>query len=238
MKLIYCRSPIFDQVVSLQGGFVSGRFRGGRDNEVLYLIDGVPVNNPSDGRRASTVGIEAIENLEVISGTFNAEYGRVLSGVVNAVTKSGSKEYHGNIETYFGDFYSGNERFYPANNSLSLNGIRDIRGSLDGPVPFTNNKLTFLLAGGASNNDGYLYFPELFKPGTLHIPGAAGEPATFIQSGSGELTSLNDRWDRDLLAKSQPASLCQDNPLVFVPGESQSVDWLQWRFPLRARRDS
>ncbi len=211
----------FDQVVGLQGGVVNGRFRGGRSDEVLYMIDGIPVNSAATGGRAATVGIEAVENLEVISGIFNAEYGRAMSGVVNAVTKEGSKEYHGNLEFYNGDYYSTYSllgfNVYPQHTSPGLDGIRDIRGSLEGPVPFTNNKLSFVVSGGSAKNDGYLngHGRNLFLPNTIHdaeaITAALENPASenpradainaFNITGDQSDAPQNTWWGYDLLTK-------------------------------------
>ena len=52
------------------------------------MIDGVPVNDAFGGVAAvSTLEVESVKDLEMITGTFNAEYGNAMSGVVNAVTK-------------------------------------------------------------------------------------------------------------------------------------------------------
>ena len=75
-----------DQVVGLQAGVVRGHFRGGRDHEVAYLVNGVNVTEAYDLNKAVTVENDAIKEIEVITGTFNAEYGNAMSGVVNAVT--------------------------------------------------------------------------------------------------------------------------------------------------------
>ena len=40
---------------------------------------------------------EAVQDLEVITGTFNAEYGRAMSGVVNMVTRDGGPKFEGSI---------------------------------------------------------------------------------------------------------------------------------------------
>jgi len=78
-----------DQVVSMQPGVVVGHFRGGRSGEVLYLLDGIQVNESFGYGKALDVNPDVVEEVEVITGTFNAEYGRAMSGVVNVVTKEG-----------------------------------------------------------------------------------------------------------------------------------------------------
>jgi outer membrane receptor protein involved in Fe transport len=85
-------------VLSLQAGVTrdedgSIHIRGGRLDEVAYLIDGTYVRNPFDNSLGGNVDVQAIQEMEVISGTFNAEYGNALSGVVNIITKEGTPEY-------------------------------------------------------------------------------------------------------------------------------------------------
>lgn len=100
-----------DDLIQLQTGVVkdaSGEFhiRGGRAGEIAYLIDGVPVTDQYNG--GSSIGLENnwVQELQIISGTFNAEYGQAQSGVINIVTKEGSKEFKGNISIATGDYLS------------------------------------------------------------------------------------------------------------------------------------
>lgn len=93
----------FQDVVSLQSGFTSGsdgslHARGGRAGEVIYLVDGIPVRDPMSGGFSGQVDKYAIQELQVLTGGFNAEYGQALSGVVNIVTKEGGSKYSGRIE--------------------------------------------------------------------------------------------------------------------------------------------
>ena len=97
-------------VVNMQAGVVAGSFRGGRNNEVSYMIDGVPVNDAFGGVSAvSTLEVEAVKDLEVITGTFNAEYGNAMSGVVNAVTKDGNNSFEGSINTNYSTYITNNK---------------------------------------------------------------------------------------------------------------------------------
>mgnify|MGYP003309684069 CR=1 FL=1 len=83
-------------IVGMQAGVVEGHFRGGRNTEVTYLVDGIQIDEVFGGS-SSMLSIEpdVIQDLEVITGTFNAEYGNAMSGVVNAVTKDGSNKFSG-----------------------------------------------------------------------------------------------------------------------------------------------
>ncbi|MFH0990688.1 MAG: TonB-dependent receptor [bacterium] len=93
----------FQQVVALQAGFItdaSGELhaRGGRSNEVVYLVDGVATRDPMSGGMGTQLDKYAIQELQVLTGGFSAEYGQALSGVVNIVTKEGGARYSGRIE--------------------------------------------------------------------------------------------------------------------------------------------
>ncbi len=82
----------FQDVVNLQAGVVEGHFRGGRIGEVAYLVNGIPINDVYSGGIAVEIENNSIQELNVISGTFNAEYGQAMSGVINIVTKEGGQK--------------------------------------------------------------------------------------------------------------------------------------------------
>ena len=82
-----------DDVVNLQAGVVDGHFRGGRQGEVQYQVDGVSVNNAFDNSSSLKIDRSLLQEVQVISGTFDAEYGQAMSGVVNAVLKEGTEEF-------------------------------------------------------------------------------------------------------------------------------------------------
>ncbi len=84
------------QLLVLQAGIIQGtggeiHIRGGRSSEIAYTVNGVSISNPYDGSRSVNIATNAIQELSVVSGTFNAEYGNALSGIVNTVTKGRRK---------------------------------------------------------------------------------------------------------------------------------------------------
>ena len=86
-----------------RGGTIN--VRGGRDNETVIIIDGVVTNNPIDGSTGNaTVANSLIQEIAVLAGGFGAEYGNVLSGVVNVTTKGGSDVYSGSMEAITDEF--------------------------------------------------------------------------------------------------------------------------------------
>ncbi len=106
-----------DQILSLQAGISKGvdgelHIRGGRSNEIAYNINGASAINPFDFGRTVQISTNAIQELSVVSGTFNAEYGNALSGVVNTVTKEGGNKYKGSVSYYTGDYLSSNKDIF------------------------------------------------------------------------------------------------------------------------------
>lgn len=77
--------------------------RGGRVDESLYVIDGMSIKDPLSGNASNVfVTAEAVEEIEVITGGFNAEYGQAMSGVIDVKLKEGSPKYNGGF-TYTTD---------------------------------------------------------------------------------------------------------------------------------------
>ncbi len=105
------------EILDLQAGVVRDaagelHIRGGRTNEITYMVDGVQVINPLYRSSGISIDDQAIEELKAITGTFNAEYGQALSGVVNIVTKKGSDKFSINATAYFGDHLSFDNDLY------------------------------------------------------------------------------------------------------------------------------
>ena len=87
-------------VVNLQAGVINGHFRGGRIGEVQYLIDGVSSNDVYTGEPSMEAEVNSVQEVQVLTGTFNAEYGDALSGVVNQITKIPGDKYDFNFSGY------------------------------------------------------------------------------------------------------------------------------------------
>jgi hypothetical protein len=85
-------------VVSAEGsGGVAGNprinVRGGRDSEVLYIIDGIPQNSILTGDNIAQVSDNAVEQVAFQVGGYEAKYGQAQSGIVNVTTKTGTSRY-------------------------------------------------------------------------------------------------------------------------------------------------
>ncbi|MDZ7317378.1 MAG: TonB-dependent receptor [candidate division KSB1 bacterium] len=200
-------------LVGLTAGVVDAggiHIRGGRSSEVAYWVDGVASTDAFYNSSTAAVENTAVQELQVISGTFNAEYGQAMSGIINIITKDGGSVYNGEIKGYVGDYVSSDPVYgvlkYVRAETDSLtnkttvysesedpltkfNPTYNLEGSLSGPVPFTNSKLTFFLNGRYYQQDGYLYGREWFLP--CGLPGDSSlvpMQAHHRYTGLGKLT--------------------------------------------------
>ena len=153
--------PVTDlgDVLALQAGIVISpgggiHIRGGRSGQVAYQIDGVPVTDSYDGSSVVEVNQNAVKELQVISGAFNAEYGQALSGVINIVTKDGSNKFSGSVQAYSGDYVSSRTDVFWNIDEITPFNIANIEGSLSGPI--INDKIFFYANLRYYQNLGYL----------------------------------------------------------------------------------
>ncbi len=132
-------------VVAIQRG--AGKeihIRGGRTGETVYIVDGVVVNDPFTGEAGEIIDNAAIEEMELIKSGFDAEYGQVLSGVANIVTKAGTPILMAGLN-YYGDVFLG-----PYNS-----GYNKLGWVLSGPLKFLGKGSTFFLQGNWFDSPEY-----------------------------------------------------------------------------------
>ncbi|MFY9550766.1 MAG: carboxypeptidase regulatory-like domain-containing protein, partial [Thermoanaerobaculia bacterium] len=86
-----------------QGRSLAISVYGATSSENLFLIDGVNTTNVIKGFQGKDINNEFIQEVEVKTGGYQAEYGRNTGGVVNVITKSGGNEFHGGIFGYYND---------------------------------------------------------------------------------------------------------------------------------------
>lgn len=166
-------------VVSAEGsGGVDGNarinVRGGRGNEVLYIIDGVPQNlalGESETFNFSTnnaqVSDNAIEQVAFQVGGYEAKYGQAQSGIVNITTRSGGPKYN-----VFGEVVSSEFTDDFGYNLYSLN--------MSGPIIPGNLKHTAFLSG----ERGWFLDSSPSAVG-VHIPSIGYSSKTLPNNSSG-----------------------------------------------------
>ena len=178
--------------VNLQAGVVDGHFRGGRSNEVKYLIDGMSVNDVFSGNFELEADINTVQEVQVLSGTFNAEYGEALSGVVNEVTKTAHDNYAGSFSAYKGDYVTTRTSLFPNIDHISPSDLQNYEGLLSGPVPGTGKFMKFVMSGRYYYNDGYLYGKRVFNPSDSSNFSANNPAQWYIgATGDGKYVPMN-----------------------------------------------
>ncbi|MBN1302093.1 MAG: TonB-dependent receptor [Melioribacteraceae bacterium] len=85
-------------ILELQADVVDDHFRGGRVGESLYLMGGGSIVNPLNNQRAFRPIVTGLEQVEVYTSGFSAEYGNAQSGVVNMVAREGSNVWETRME--------------------------------------------------------------------------------------------------------------------------------------------
>lgn len=175
------------EVIALQGGVTTDaagnlHVRGGRSGELAYYLDGIEISNALLGS-TPILHKNFISEMSFLSGTFNAEYGNIMSGVVNIVTPEGGRKITSNFE-YTSlmlnsspyrkvDWINPDSATDAHRDSLGSSEYRpqyldvpflgEMNASAEGPIPFDRNT-RFFVGGNYLNEESYLPFGyELFR---------------------------------------------------------------------------
>lgn len=202
----------FQEVLKLQAGIVGGNVRGGRKGEVVYAIDGVPVTDVYDGSTVVDVATSSIQELQFVSGAFNAEYGKALSGYVNIATKDGDNKFNGSITSYIGDYLSDGKRngveIFRGISKFDPVAIRNFEGNLSGPI--IPNELFFYVNARYIYFGGWLNGKREYNPWNITINNGATVPIEERYQlsanpeeglGSGEIVSMN--WNEKIYGQAK-----------------------------------
>ncbi len=182
-----------DQVVAMQPGVVVGHFRGGRFEEVSYLIDGMQVDE-SFGQTGLTVTVnpEIVSEVEVITGAFNAEYGRAMSGIVNIVTREGAEKLTGSCSYETGGYITNNNDIFIGLKDFALTKKNDFNFYLSGPL--LSNRFSFILNGRIQDNEGHLYGIHRFN--VDDYSNFLGDPSNVFSEHNGNDKFINMTWGK------------------------------------------
>jgi outer membrane receptor protein involved in Fe transport len=139
----------------------SGRDRdpsvgGASGPENNYILDGVSTTDPAFGGSGANLPFEFIQEVEIKTGAYGAEYGKTTGGVFNVITKSGGNEFHGDAF-----FYGNPQRFVRDTKSFSFtgaapNGFSELDAGFDLGGPIKKDKLWFFGAFNPQRRENHL----------------------------------------------------------------------------------
>lgn len=222
----------FGDVVAQQAGVVNGHFRGGRQGEVGYWVDGLPVSDVFNGGLGVSIENDMVEEVQVVTGAFNAEYGQAMSGIVNVVTKDGDNRFAGSLSGFLGDYVSSHDDIFRGIDQVSPLAVRNLEGSLSGPI--LRDKLWFFATGRYFGTDGFLMAQNRFRSDAISLSGTnipvfndslRGDmqdvPLSPYEKGSGQF-KLTYRFNRNLrfaanVIASRDFSRSGSYNLLFLP---------------------
>src|SRR5437016_7313814 len=127
----------FDPDSVSNGGF---SINGGRSDEYVVTVDGaVATRTRSSGSMLGAQDVDTVQEVQILTANYNAEYGRSSGGQIRFVTKSGTRTFHGDLIEYF------------RNSALDANDWTRNHSSLAsqylGPAPFRFNQYGFDVGG-------------------------------------------------------------------------------------------
>jgi hypothetical protein len=172
---------------------------GARPQQNNYRLDGISINDYSNGGPGSVLGqnlgVEAIQEFSVLTSNYSAEYGKTSGGVVNAISRSGTNQFHGSAYEFL------------------RNSALDAPGYFDAGVspPFRRNQFG-ASAGGPIRKDRTFIFGD--------YEGIRQSLGTTTSSG---VPSANARLGI-LTSSGTPPSPCPANSALLDPNANVCVD--------------
>ena len=163
-----------------EGGVSGFSSNGQRSTSNNFLVDGVDNNDSFDGTAAQIPSIDSIEEFEVQTNTFSAEYGRNTGSVVNLVTKSGSNNLHGSLYEFFrNDVLDARNFFNQSDFSKSALHLNQFGGTLGGPI--IKNRTFFFL-----NYEGFRRQAGITR--ITNVPTLAERQGQFLDNNGNPIT--------------------------------------------------
>ena len=189
----------------LQGGY---QVNGASNSENAYLVEGQETASMLDGHSQANVPMDFIQEVQVKTSGFEAEYGGALGGVVNVVQKSGSNDLHGGVFTY-----------YRANNFDATPCVAPAVCGTPNPTLLLDPQSARVKAGAKTLDSGYEYYYPVQDHYRVVDPGfTLGGPVLkdrlwFFMSGAPNFTTTQRtvNWNAPANAAVGPRVFNQNN---------------------------
>jgi outer membrane receptor protein involved in Fe transport len=157
---------------------------GARPQQNNYRLDGISLNDYANGAPGSVLGgnlgVDAIQEFSVLTSNYSAEYGKTSGGVVNAITRSGTNEFHGSAYEFLRNSALDAKNFFESADASKAPFKRNqFGGSVGGPI-VPNRTFFFADYEGIRQAKGIPNFDSVPSPdarnGNIHD--ASGNPLT------------------------------------------------------------
>jgi hypothetical protein len=149
--------PGVSAVAQIQTDFAVGGDRGNRGfgNQITvagdrpeqnnYRLDGVSINDFNNAAPGSVLGgdlgVDAVQEFSVITSNVSAEYGRTSGGVINAITKSGTNQFHGSAYEFLRNDALDAANFFENSNGLKKGSFRQNQFGVSAGGPIRKDKM-------------------------------------------------------------------------------------------------
>ncbi len=180
---------------------------GHRPYENNFRINGITVNDYANGAPGSVIGgalgVDAIQEFSVLTTDYTAEYGRTTGAIINAITKSGTNEFHGDAYYFMRDEGLDARNFFdpPAIPPFHRNQF-----GASGGAPIIKDKLFVFGDYESIRQAQSLTFSDTVPSPSARGIGPTGQPQVAVVNG----TPL------PLTANSDPATHIDKNVLPFL----------------------
>jgi len=115
------------------GGWAWPRVFGSTGTENAFYVDGIDTTTTSGGEWGFTLNFDAIQEIGLKTGGFEAEYGRATGGIINVVTRSGGNRFSGTVDTRYRDSsFQESGEYFDASELESQ--YRNFAATLGGPI--------------------------------------------------------------------------------------------------------
>ena len=112
---------------------------GARPQQNNYRLDGVSMNDYANGAPGSVLGgnlgVDAIQEFSVLTSNYSAEYGKTSGGVINAITRSGTNQFHGGVYEFVRNSALDAKNYFESANTAKAPFQRNqFGGTIGGPI--------------------------------------------------------------------------------------------------------
>jgi len=173
---------------------------GSSGPENNYILDGVNTTDPAFGGSGANLPFEFVQEVEIKTGAYGAEYGKSTGGIFNVITKSGGNEFHGDLFGYgtTKGMVRGVKNFPFTGSAANGFSETDIGGDIGGPIK--KDKLWFFGAFNPQRRTNFYLTQTFHAPvqNKVTIPFYAGKITwalnsknTFTASTFGDFTKVD-----------------------------------------------